>query len=92
MNKTAESAMHWMIAGVVAAFIAWIFVRAHAVSNTPCLEQRCIAELDSRLAAIEAEMRTRTVDRYTGSDAKRDMSLVNQRIDALHARIEAAHK
>lgn len=84
--------MHWLIAASVAALIAWMFVRAHAVSNVPCSEQRCIAAIESRLAAIEAEMKVRTVDRYTGSDAKRDLSLINQRIDALHHRIEDAHK
>ena len=91
MNKAVESLSHWLIAGLVAAAIAWMFVRAHTVSNTPCSEQRCIAGIEQRLAAIESEMRTRTVDRYTGSDAKRDLIIINQRIDALHQSMREAH-
>ena len=92
MHKTAESMLHWIIAGTIATMIAWMFVRAHTASNTPCAEQRCIAELDSRLSAIEAEMRTRTVDRYTGANARRDLAIVHQRIDAVQKQIREAHQ
>lgn len=91
MHKVAESLMHWTIAGIIAGAIAWLFLFMHVNENRPCRERPCFTQLDKRLAAIEAEMRARTVDRYTGADAKRDLALINQRIDTLHEKIHAEH-
>jgi hypothetical protein len=79
-----KSAITWMIAAIIAAMIGGVTVAMHNSDRRPCAERRCYAELDNRLAAIEAEMKVRTADRYTGSDAKRDLLIINRRIDAIH--------
>ena len=85
--RFAASLVNWIIAALIASLIAFLTLSLHVRDSKPCLERPCYAKLDSRLAAIEAEMKVRTQDRYTGKDAKRDLSLVNQRIDNLHAEL-----
>lgn len=87
MGKAIEQAVHWVIAAALAALIAWMFVRVHTANNTPCNEQRCVAEIEKRISVLDARMRVMTEDRYTGSDAKRDLIIINKRIDALHENI-----
>ncbi len=82
--RAAASLANWIIAALIASLIAFLTVSMHAREMKPCIERPCYAKLDSRLASIEAEMKVRTQDRYTGKDAKRDLELVNQRIDNLH--------
>lgn len=83
-NPFFESALHWTIASMIAGAIAWGLVYLHARDSRPCNEKRCFVLLDKRLAAIEAELQARTADRYTGEDAKRDLLIMNNRIEALH--------
>ena len=84
MNQHTESIMHWIIAAVIAGGIAWAFVAFHMrESETNCASNPCHLDYERRLSAIEAAMVARTQDRYTGADAKRDLALINQRIDAL---------
>ena len=92
MNQHAESLMHWTIAAVIAGAIAWAFVLLHAADTRPCTQRECISDIDKRLAAIEAAMLVRTQDRYTGSDAKRDLLVIHQRIDALQRLHQEKHK
>jgi hypothetical protein len=56
------------------------------------MENRCHIDLDKRIAALEAAMLARTQDRYTGTDAKRDLLIINQRIDAVQAEMREVHK
>ena len=87
MRRFMESAIHWIIASLIAAGIAWGLVMMHASENKPCTEKRCYVVLDKRLASIESEMKARTVDRYTGTDARRDLERLDKRIDALHGEV-----
>ena len=86
--KIAASVINWTIAALIASLIAFLTLSMHTRDRKPCIERPCYAKLDSRLAAIEAEMKVRTQDRYTGKDAKRDLELINQRIDNLHEEIK----
>lgn len=96
MSETAkrifESLAHWVIAGVIAAGIAWVMVSSHLNERKPCAERSCFIQLDRRLAAIEADMKARTQDRYTGTDAKRDLLIINHRLDRIQAQIREKHK
>jgi hypothetical protein len=87
-RRLAAGAFTWMVSGVIATIIAsgiaWLMLAGHRDEKKPCEERQCFSQLDRRLAAIEAEMKVRTADRYTGTDAKRDLLIINQRIDALH--------
>jgi hypothetical protein len=84
MNNAAESIMHWAIAAIIAGAIAWTFVVFHMrESEANCASNPCHLDYERRLSAIEAAMVARTQDRYTGADAKRDLALINQRIDSL---------
>jgi len=86
-HKILEIVSHWMIAGVIAAIIAWLFIDSHISDRKPCAQRVCFAQLDGRLSAIEAEMKVRTEDRYRGSDAKRDKLAMQAEINALRAEI-----
>jgi hypothetical protein len=91
--KLWRDVLHWMLAAVIAAMITWTFMAMHIhESDVNCMDNRCHIDLEKRIAALEAEMRARTQDRYTGTDAKRDLLVINQRIDALHAEIREAHR
>jgi hypothetical protein len=79
--KIAASVINWTIAALIASLIAFLILTMHTRENKPCLERPCYAKLDSRLAAIEAEMKVRTQDRYTGTDAKRDLHLMQRQIE-----------
>jgi hypothetical protein len=93
MNQHAESVLHWIIAAVIAGAIAWTFVVFHMrESEANCAQNPCHLDYERRLAAIESAMVARTQDRYTGSDAKRDLLIINQRIDALQRLHQEQHK
>jgi len=93
MNQHTESVLHWIIAAVIAGAIAWAFVAFHLrESETNCAKNPCHLNYERRLSSIEAAMVARTQDRYTGADAKRDLALINQRIDALQKQINEARK
>ena len=93
MNPHAESLMHWTIAAVIAGGIAWAFVVLHMrESEANCAQNPCHLDYERRLSAIEAAMVARTQDRYTGTDAKRDLLIINQRIDAIHRQQQELHK
>ena len=85
--KFALSIFNWTVAALIASLIAWLTLSMHTREQKPCIERPCYAKLDNRLGAIEAEMKVRTQDRYTGKDARRDLELVNKRIDNLHAEL-----
>ena len=89
MSQITENLMHWSIAAVIAGGIAWAFVVLHMrESEANCAQNPCHLDYERRLSAIEAAMVERTQDRYTGSDAKRDLLIINQRIDALQRQQE----
>jgi len=93
MNASTQSLMHWIIAALIAGAITWTFLIFHArENNANCAENPCHLNYERRLAAIEAAMVARTQDRYTGADAKRDLALINQRIDALQRLHQEQHK
>jgi hypothetical protein len=93
MKQHAESVMHWIIAAVIAGGIAWAFVMIHMrESEANCAQNPCHLDYERRLAAIESAMVARTQDRYTGTDAKRDLTIINQRIDALQRLHQDSHK
>lgn len=83
--KLMKGAISWIIAGVVSSAIAVVAVSIYSKDSKPCSERRCFSELDVRIAALEASMKARTADRYTGTDAKRDLLIINRRIDSIHA-------
>jgi hypothetical protein len=86
----------WGISGLVAFVVGLFIIHIHnEADKRPCQTKGCFILLDKRIAVIEADMKARTADRYTGADAKRDkeaaqkeLSLMrkelNQRIDAMH--------
>jgi len=80
-----KGALSWTIAALVAAVIGAFTVAIYSKDSKPCAERRCYNELDTRIATLEASMKARTADRYTGNDAKRDLLIINQRIDNIHA-------
>jgi hypothetical protein len=80
-----KSAITWIISAAIASLIAFVTMEMHSSNRIPCADRKCYAQLDTRLAVIEAEMKVRTADRYTGADAKRDLLIINRRIDAIHA-------
>ena len=85
LGVVRKSAFNWLVAGLIASiFLAGVIALKNG-HHRPCSERKCFSQLDSRLAAIEAEMKVRTADRYTGSDAKRDLIIINKRIDSMHA-------
>lgn len=98
-SKLASSAFHWTVAAVISTVLLFIVgaivARGHD-EKAPCIERPCYVALDKRLAAIEAQMLARTQDRYTGTDAKRDLALVRQDIQAIrieiNKRIDTMHK
>ena len=93
MNPHTESVLHWIIAAVIAAAITWTFLIFHSrESESNCASNPCHLDYERRLSAIEAAMVARTQDRYTGSDAKRDLTIINQRIDAIHRQQQELHK
>ena len=95
MHKFLEAAAHWMMAGIIAAVIAWVFIDNHVSERKPCIERPCFAMLDARISSIETEIQARTEDRYRGSDAKRDNAAIRAEIHALrlelNKRIDAQH-
>jgi parvulin-like peptidyl-prolyl isomerase len=91
--KILRDLLHWSFAAIIAAVIAWTFLAVHVKeSDVNCMENRCHIDLDKRIAALEAAMLARTQDRYTGTDAKRDLLIINQRIDAVQAEMREAHR
>ena len=93
MNPHTESIMHWIIAAVIAAAITWTFLIFHSRnSEANCTRNPCHLDYERRLSAIEAAMVARTQDRYTGTDAKRDLTIVNQRFEALQRECRELHK
>lgn len=88
-----KDAFNWLIAAVLAFIITWAFLIFHArESEANCAQNPCHLDYERRLSAIESAMVARTQDRYTGTDAKRDLTLINQRIDALHRQQMELHK
>jgi len=85
LGVVRKIAVNWFVAGLIASILIAGALALSSGHRRPCAERQCFAGLDSRLAAIEAEMKVRTADRYTGSDAKRDLIVINKRIDAMHA-------
>ena len=93
MNPHTESALHWIIAAVIAGAITWTFLIFHSRnSEANCTRNPCHLDYERRLSAIEGAMVARTQDRYTGSDAKRDLTLINQRIEGLQRECREPHK
>ena len=72
-----------LIASGIAVVIVWNFVADHraAENGIGCNKNPCVIILDKRLTSVESEMRTRTTDRYTGLQAKRDREMIQQEID-----------
>jgi hypothetical protein len=88
-----KDAFNWLIAAVLAVMIAWAFMIFHArESEANCAQNPCHLNYERRLSAIEAAMVARTQDRYTGTDAKRDLLIINQRIDAMQRLHQEQHK
>jgi hypothetical protein len=93
MNHHTESALHWIIAAVIAGAITWTFLVFHSrESEYNCASNPCHLDYERRLSAIEGAMVARTQDRYTGTDAKRDLIIINQRIDALQRLHQEQHR
>jgi hypothetical protein len=93
MNQHTESILHWIVAAVIAGAITWTFLVFHSRnSESNCVSNPCHLDYERRLSAIEAAMVARTQDRYTGTDAKRDLLIINQRIDAIHRQQQELYK
>jgi hypothetical protein len=93
MNHHTESALHWIIAAVIAGAITWTFLVFHSrESEYNCASNPCHLDYERRLSAIEGAMVARTQDRYTGTDAKRDLIITNQRIDGVRRECRELHK
>jgi hypothetical protein len=88
-----KDAFNWLIAAVLAIIITWSFLMYHSrESDANCAKNPCHLDYERRLSAIEAAMVARTQDRYTGADAKRDLALINQRIDSLQRQQQESRK
>lgn len=82
-----KSGFNWLIAGSIATLLLVAAIGINSSHSKPCAERQCFSKLDKRLGAIESEMKVRTQDRYTGTDARRDLERLDRRIDALHGEV-----